>query len=120
MKLSNTFNTEKIVKRGVPVLIALTVMSMPVVALADGVTASALIGNIIATILDVFKYIGIILLCWACGQMFLAFKNEDSDSKSRAAFVIVASVLLIAFGQGFKAFLESTGTGVNVGTSMLN
>lgn len=44
-----------------------------------------------------FQSIGFILILWGVGQLVLAFKNEDSDSKSRAIMSIVAGVALFAF-----------------------
>lgn len=60
-------------------------------------------------IYDVFKYIGFILTLWGVGQLVLAFKNEDADSKSRAIMCIVAGVLLF----GLKAFLKTVGIKLN-------
>lgn len=44
-----------------------------------------------------FQSIGFILVLWGVGQLVLAFKNEDSDSKSRAIMSIVAGVALLVF-----------------------
>ena len=53
----------------------------------------------------IFKYIGFILVIWGVGQLILAFKNEDSDSKSRAIMSIVAGAALF----GFSTFADSLG-----------
>lgn len=52
--------------------------------------------DLIGTVCKVFFYIGAILLVWAIGQLVLAFKNEDADSKSRAVMVLVTAVLLMS------------------------
>ena len=43
------------------------------------------------------------LLAWGIGQLVLAFKNEDADSKSRAMLVIMAAILLTLVGAIVKA-----------------
>lgn len=48
-------------------------------------------------IYDIFKYVGFVLALWGVGQLILAFKNEDADSKSRAIMCIVAGVALFTF-----------------------
>lgn len=58
--------------------------------------ASGIINNIGNKIYEVFKYIGFILTLWGIGQLILAFKNEDADSKSRAIMCIVSGVILFA------------------------
>lgn len=67
--------------------------------------SDALMGGIIDTVLQVFQWIGILLLVWGIGQLIMAFKNEDADSKSRAIMMIVSSVLLI----GLKGLLNIVG-----------
>ena len=46
-------------------------------------------------ILTLFRYIGIFLLIWAAAQLFLAFKNEDADSKSKAMMMLIVAVLMV-------------------------
>lgn len=57
-------------------------------------TVMSNIKNIVETL---FKSIGFVLVLWGAGQFVLAFKNEDSDSKSRAIMSIVAGVALYGF-----------------------
>ena len=57
-------------------------------------TVMSNIKNIVETL---FKSIGFVLVLWGAGQLVLAFKNEDSDSKSRAIMSIVAGVALYGF-----------------------
>ena len=64
---------------------------------ADG-TAKTLVQNLLGYIFGIFFFIGVLLLAWGIGQLVLAFKNEDGDSKSRAIMLIIASVVLMAVG----------------------
>lgn len=61
---------------------------------ANGVAESVLT-EIINIILKVFRYVGVILAVYSIGQLVFAFKNEDPDSKSRAATQIVIACVLI-------------------------
>lgn len=49
--------------------------------------------NIVGTI---FQVIGVILAIYAVGQLVLAFKNEDANSKSSASQLLVVAIILIA------------------------
>jgi len=69
------------------------------------VSANKLVNNLVGTILDIFRWIGVLLLVWAVGQVIMAFKNEDADSKSRAMMMAVVSILLITL----KSVLQTIG-----------
>ena len=60
-------------------------------------TLSGVMGNVEKIVYALFKSIGFVLTIWGIGQLVLAFKNEDSDSKSRAIMSIVAGIALYAF-----------------------
>ena len=81
-------------------------------SLATPVDPKTLVGNVLSVIVDIFFYIGILLLCWAVGMLLLAFKNEDADTKSRAMMLLVVSAALI----GIRSFLNIVlaGTGFTV------
>ena len=64
-------------------------------AATNGADADTLMGAIVGAILTIFRYIGVILLCWSVGQLILAFKDGDGNSKTQAAMMIVVSILLI-------------------------
>ena len=79
-------------------------------SLLTGVVFGTMIGNVcyaddlntvMKNIKDIvetlFKSIGFVLVLWGAGQLVLAFKNEDPDSKSRAIMSIVAGVALYGF-----------------------
>lgn len=75
--------------------------------------AGDIVGNLLGYVFGIFFYIGIMLLAWGIGQLVLAFKNEDGDSKSRAIMLILASIVLMGISQIF--------TGLNLGvTTSLN
>ena len=58
---------------------------------------------VLSKILDIFFYIGLLLLAWSVGMLVLAFKNEDADSKSRAMMMMVVAAALV----GFKSILNA-------------
>ena len=70
--------------------------------------------NLIAIVCDIFRMIGAVLLVWAIGQLVMAFRNEDADSKSRAMMVLVCAILLISVKTVYQALTgtEVTGTGI--------
>lgn len=80
-------------------------------AFADETTTNKIVGSIIDVIVDIFKYIGIILLVWSVGMLILAFKNEDADSKSRAIMLLVVSIVLIGIGAFLEPILKETEIG---------
>lgn len=59
-------------------------------------SAKTLVTNLLGYVFGIFKYIGWLLLAWGVGQLVLAFKNEDADSKSRAMMLIVVAIILTA------------------------
>lgn len=71
----------------------------------ENISAEALVTSIAGWIVSIFRYIGILLLIWGIGQLILAFKNEDGDSKSRAMMMVMVAVFLITL----KTILTSIG-----------
>lgn len=59
-------------------------------------TIKDLVDKLVGIIGTIFIAIGVILAAYSVGQLVLAFKNEDADSKSRATTMLVVSVVLIA------------------------
>jgi len=92
-------------------LISMCMLSQPV--LATGGKLDGMFGNILGLITKVFFYIGAVLLAWAIGQLVLAFKNEDADSKSRAVMVLVCAVMLMSINTIYNAITNGFG-GVTV------
>ena len=77
----------------------MTMLTM-VPALASGAptaTVGEILERMISIIGMIFVAVGIILAIYSVGQLVLAFKNEDADSKSRASTLLVVSIILIAF-----------------------
>lgn len=80
-----------------------------VFALPSGdMDADSMMTKIIGQILNIVRYIGIVLLVWGVIQLVMAFKNEDGDSKSRAAMMLGISIVLI----GMKSLLNAIGMGL--------
>ena len=44
---------------------------------------------------DIFQAVGVLILAYSIGQLVLAFKNEDADSKSRASTQMAVGAALI-------------------------
>lgn len=80
---------------------------MPAFAATTSVDADEVVGKILGFVCTIFRYIGIILLAWGIGQLVLAFKNEDADSKSRAIMLIIVSIVLVALEPSLKGILNT-------------
>lgn len=68
---------------------------------------SDLLNQMIGIVKAIFVAVGVILLVYSIGQLALAFKNEDADSKTRASTMLVVALVLIAF-PGFIDALNLT------------
>lgn len=80
-------------------------------------SAQTLVQNLLGYVFAIFKYIGWLLLAWGVGQLVLAFKNEDADSKSRAMMLIVVAIILTSIGTIFNGVMSgqvSAATDVNI------
>ena len=83
-------------------MVIITMMMMPCilnVSFADSDYASTirdLIEKMVSIIGTIFQAVGAVLTVYSVGQLILAFKNEDADSKSRASTMMVVGVVLIA------------------------
>lgn len=85
---------------------ALTIVC-PVFASETGADATVrdIIGNFVGIICMIFQAVGVILGVYSVGQLVMAFKNEDADSKTRAGTMLVVAIVLIALPtivQGLK------------------
>lgn len=79
------------------VMAGTAIMTSPLFVMANPeVDINGMFTTLIGTVCQIFFYIGAILLVWSIGQLVLAFKNEDADSKSRAIMVLVCSLLLMS------------------------
>ena len=71
-------------------------------------SASTMVNNLLGYVFGIFFWLGILLLAWGVGQLVLAFKNEDADSKSRAMLVIMAAIVLTLVGKIVQGVVGST------------
>lgn len=69
----------------------------PAFAVEGEQTVKDILTEMISIVGLVFSAVGVILAVYSVGQLVLAFKNEDADSKSRASTMLVVAVILIAF-----------------------
>lgn len=78
--------------------------------------AATQVSDILKKMLDIvcmiFQAVGIVLSIYAIGQLIMAFKNEDADSKSKASTMLVVGVCLIAL----PTIATSVGVFNNFGT----
>ena len=75
---------------------------------------SGLIGNIVAIILAMFRWVGIVLLVWGVAQFIMAIKRTDAESKSDAIQTIICSIVLISL----KSVIEGLGIdGLTIGSA---
>lgn len=65
-------------------------------AFADA-SISSIVSQMIEIIEQIFVAVGVILAVYSVGQLIMAFKNEDADSKSRASTMLVVAIVLVAF-----------------------
>ena len=80
----------------IAVMVMLAVVN-PAFAASNYVTRIRTIMNNMVTIVGViFQAVGAILSIYAVGQLILAFKNEDANSKSSASTLLVVGIVLIA------------------------
>lgn len=77
---------------------------------AKNVTSSDdVMTKVIFLAFTVFKYIGFGLLVWGTGQLILAYRNDDSDSKVRAVSCLAVGAGLF----GLQAIFETLGISLN-------
>ena len=58
-------------------------------------TIKGVVKNMIKIIELVFQVIGVVMSAFSAGQLVLAIKNEDADSKARASTQLVVGLVLI-------------------------
>ncbi len=96
-------------KVGIVSMLVCAIALMPMAFAGSDATLDETVNALLDTILDVFFYIGVLLLAWSVGMLVLAFKNEDADSKSRAMMMLVVSVALMGLKTLLETVLGSTG-----------
>lgn len=88
---------------GVNAILSILMISCMVGTVFAG-AAEKVLEQMIDIICKVFKYVGIVLAVYSIGQLVMAFKNEDADSKSRATTMLVVACVLI----GIKTLVDQT------------
>lgn len=83
-------------------------------AIPREVNVESLFDNLILTVCDIFRMIGTILLVWALGQLVMAFRNEDADSKSRAMMVLVCAILLLSVKTIYTTITKDDVSGTSI------
>lgn len=108
-KVKNLFTGLKSKTKTIALTASATAVTSTVsmVAMADSNTKQ-IIGNVLGYVMAIFRYIGYVLAAWGVGQLVLAFKNDDADSKSRAIMTIVAAVALVGIGVLMKLIIGDT------------
>ena len=69
----------------------------PVFAADAAGTIKDIMEQMIGYVGMIFVAVGVILAVYSVGQLIMAFKNEDADSKSRASTMLVVAIVLISF-----------------------
>lgn len=78
------------------VMAGTSMLACGAIMLATAQDVGNLVGKIINIICNIFLIVGIFLTVYAIGQLIMAFKNDDADSKTRASTVLVVGLVLIA------------------------
>lgn len=112
-KIKNSFQNSKVVSVFLSLTTLFSVFCMTYLdTFAANVKASDLMGTILGYVCKIAMYVGILLLAWGLIQLFMAFKNEDADSKQRAIMVIIASICLISVQPIVTAITGKAGVSV--------
>ena len=113
-KVKNLFTGLKSKTKTVALTASATAVTSSVGMIAMAATSGnsntkKIIGNVLGYVMAIFRYIGYVLAAWGVGQLVLAFKNDDADSKSRAIMTIVAAVALVGIGVLMKLIIGDNG-----------
>ena len=96
---SNVFSVKRMAFASYFTVFMMIMLTMIPVFASGSPTAT--VGEILERMIDIigmiFVAVGIVLAVYSVGQLVLAFKNEDADSKSRASTLLVVAIILIAF-----------------------
>lgn len=66
------------------------------VTINEGVTIDTVLSSVLGIMFAMATYIGIALFAWGIIMLFLAIKNEDPESKSKAIMTAVAGAALFS------------------------
>lgn len=87
-------NIKKVLISLAMMLLGTMMFVMP--AMADTISASTMMTNLISLMCSMFKYVGAAIFVWAIIQFILATKRSDADSKSDAIQTAVCGIALMA------------------------
>ncbi len=99
------------------VLIASTTsasMILTPTAFAEATYTPPIILKLIAKLLTVFWYAGLLLLVYAVISLIIALKNEDAESKVNAVTQISISIVLITLSGTVQTLLNAAGVSGSV------
>lgn len=113
-KAKSLKSVAKKASRAASISFAAGVNMVPVFAAGELSTAENLVGTMIYYVCLIFQFIGLLLAVWSVGQLVLAFKNEDADSKSRAIMLLVVSCILIAIKTIVNAVVKASGMNITI------
>lgn len=66
------------------------------VTINEGVTIDTVLSSVLGIMFAMAKYIGIALFAWGIIMLFLAIKNDEPESKSKAIMTAVAGAALFS------------------------
>lgn len=78
-------------------------------AFAEATHSPKIIMKLIAKLLTVFQYAGVVLLAYAVIALILAMKNEDAESKVNAITQVSIAIVLITLSGTVKALMAAAG-----------
>ena len=110
-KITNQLKAKARTAKKMGAMALATVVAVPAFASATENKAQGIVNNLLGYIFTIFFWIGILLFTWGVGQMVLAFKNEDADSKSRAMMLIVVAIILTSIGTIVKGVFGTSVVG---------
>ena len=85
----------------------------------NDVDISSIIGEFLGYVQDVFIVIGILLIAWGIGQLALAFKDDNPESKSRAMMMIATAAILVGVGGLMTSIISTLGFGITIGDGFI-
>ena len=88
------------IKKNIPIALPYLIFALAVIAgtVAPAQAADDALTKVAGDLLDIlgriFKAVGVFISAYSVGQLILAMKNEDADSKSRAATQLAVGAAL--------------------------
>lgn len=94
---TNTSRRDQLMKMGAMLIVMTLIMTCIFAFAAPEVPGDLkeLLDNMIFYVGLIFQVVGVLLAIYAVGQMIMAFKDENPDAKTKAATLLVVSIILI-------------------------